>query len=257
MDSSSPSNRHPVVPPDEHKCVWMTAGILSYQLCERALDCDSCPLDAAIRMHFTRPVGAEGGRAMRPGAPEIPSRLPADRVYSRNHCWVRTMGRTPDRHRVARVGLEPGLAESLLMPKAVVLPSVGERLKRQRAHLWVVADGGTFAVSAPTDGVVTAVNSDLTQRPHTIASLPLEDGWIFEMDVCENEIKGGELMPPEEAGKAFAADQARFQAQLAEALQGDSPRVGATLADGGVALQHVSDMLGAATYFALLRQAYR
>lgn len=257
MDSSSPTDRHPVVPPGELKCVWMTAGVLSYQLCERALECDDCPLDKAIRMHFTRPVGAGSSRAARPGAPDDAPALPGDRGYSRNHAWVRKLGRTPERHRLARVGLEPGLAGALLMPKAVVLPAVGERLERCRAHLWVVTEGGTFAVTAPTAGVVSAVNSDLTQRPHALSSSPLEDGWLFEMDACENELKAGALMEPAQAREAYADDQARFQESLADALQGGSPRIGATLADGGVALQRVADMLGAARYFALLRQTFR
>ena len=255
MDFSAADGKHPVVPPDENKCVWMTAGILSYQLCEREFECEGCPLEAAIHMHFSRPAPGAGQPERQPA--EEPAALPGDRSYSPNHCWVRTLGRTPERHRMARVGLEPGLVEALMMPKAVVLPSTGERLKRRRAHLWVVTEGGTFAVTAPTDGVVTATNANLTQRPHTLSSSPLEEGWLFEVDVCENEIKAGELMDPEAARARFFEDQGRFQTCLADALRDDRPRVGATLADGGVPLRRVSEMLGATRYFALLRQTFR
>jgi len=31
------------------RCVWMTAGVVSYRLCNRAFDCDHCPLDRALR----------------------------------------------------------------------------------------------------------------------------------------------------------------------------------------------------------------
>ncbi|HVP37542.1 MAG TPA: hypothetical protein VMS93_00005 [Candidatus Saccharimonadales bacterium] len=257
MDSSSPSSSHPVVPPGEHKCVWMTAGILSYQLCDREFDCDNCPLDGAIRMHFTPPAGHGARAAGEPQALEGPGRLPTDRLYSRNHCWVKTLGRTPERHRMARVGLEPGLADALLMPRSVVLPSVGEHLKRRCSHTWVVTEGGTLGLAAPTDGMVSAVNPDVVRRPHLLGSSPLEDGWIYEMDVCENELRAGGLLGPEDARKEYALADARFQQLLAEALQSENPRVGATLADGGVALQHVSDMLGASRYFAMLRQIYR
>ncbi|MBI5838386.1 MAG: hypothetical protein HZB25_14195 [Candidatus Eisenbacteria bacterium] len=234
----------------------MTGGILSYQLCERGFDCDHCPLDAAIRCHFKRPErGADESAAAVPV--ERPASLPGDRLYSRNHCWVRVHGRTPERHRLARVGIEPGLADALLAPKAVVLPSVGEHLKRRRTHMWIVTDGGTFPISAPTDGVVSAVNANLAQHPYRLGTDPLEEGWAFEMDVCENELRGGSLLATEQAKREFRDDHARFQNRLADALRGESPRLGATLADGGVALQHVSDMLGAVKYFTLLQQAFR
>lgn len=40
------------------RCVWMLAGVVSYRLCNRAFDCDHCPLDRALR---------EGARAAGPG----------------------------------------------------------------------------------------------------------------------------------------------------------------------------------------------
>lgn len=43
--------------PKEQRCVWMAAGILSYQLCEREFDCDQCPLDKAMRMHISHGTG--------------------------------------------------------------------------------------------------------------------------------------------------------------------------------------------------------
>lgn len=45
---------------DSLPCIWMSAGLLSYRLCDREYDCEHCPLDAALR-----------------GAPPPP---PADRV---------------------------------------------------------------------------------------------------------------------------------------------------------------------------------
>jgi len=29
-------------------CVWMDAGVVNYKLCDRAFDCDRCPLDQAL-----------------------------------------------------------------------------------------------------------------------------------------------------------------------------------------------------------------
>jgi len=34
-------------PPSTY-CVWMDAGVVNYKLCDRAFDCDRCPLDLAL-----------------------------------------------------------------------------------------------------------------------------------------------------------------------------------------------------------------
>ena len=39
------------------RCVWMLAGVVSYRLCNRAFDCDHCPLDRALREGARTPQG--------------------------------------------------------------------------------------------------------------------------------------------------------------------------------------------------------
>lgn len=43
------SERLRIIPPEELKCVWMVAGVLSYRLCNRAYECESCLLDKALQ----------------------------------------------------------------------------------------------------------------------------------------------------------------------------------------------------------------
>lgn len=38
-----------LIPAGELKCIWMVAGVLSYKLCNRAFQCDSCPLDRVLQ----------------------------------------------------------------------------------------------------------------------------------------------------------------------------------------------------------------
>ncbi len=44
---TDPSGQH--LPNTALPCVWMTAGLVSYKLCDRRLDCERCPFDAALR----------------------------------------------------------------------------------------------------------------------------------------------------------------------------------------------------------------
>ena len=253
----SPSNSgRRVVAPDDPICVWMSASILSYQLCERNFDCDACPLDAAMRKHFARPGQAETGRAGSAWVGAAPAGLPAGRGYASNHTWVEAIGQTPKEHVVVRVGVEPGLAAALLTPRTLVLPAAGERLHQGRTHFWVVTEGGTFPVASPLDGVVLAVNADLGQNPHTMVDSPLEAGWVMDVDACEYELEQARLMQAEEAREKWAVTAVEFRDRLAAALCAQEPGVGPTLADGGAPLLRLSDMLGAARYFAILRRSF-
>ena len=42
-------NYYQLIPKKELKCVWMTAGLLSYKLCKYDLQCEKCPLDWELR----------------------------------------------------------------------------------------------------------------------------------------------------------------------------------------------------------------
>ncbi len=261
MDSSTRSNRPQVLGERGQRCVWMSAGVLSYQLCERGFDCDHCPLDAALRTRFARNGVDAPADAERPLQPTGRTRLPADRLYSRGHTWVKPMRRSRDgRRTVACVGLEPGLAAALLAPKTVVLPAVWDRLQRRHHHAWIVMDGGTLPIEAPTDGAVTAIHHELAGEPKTLARAPLGEGWLLEMELTDAELKAGRLMTAEAAEREYATGAARFQGLVARALGGTGPAVdspvGPTLQDGGVPLQNISDMLGPARYFGLLLQVY-
>lgn len=275
MDSSTPSSRRTVLAESYERCVWMSAGVLSYQLCERGLECDHCPLDQALRARFGRPeAGLSQGTERAPQ--QAGPRLSGDRLYSPGHAWVKPMRRSADGNRtVACVGLEPGLASALVNPKTVVLPTVGDRLQRGRHHAWIVMDGGTLPIEVPLDGAVTAIHHELSEEPGLLARSPLGDGWLLEMEVTEAQMKAGRLMPRADAERRYALEGVRFRALISRALGGsdEAPaggaeaaggapgstsrsRVGPTLPDGGVPLQAISEMLGPARYFALLMQAF-
>jgi glycine cleavage system H protein len=252
MTDAPSEKRCRIVPESDLKCVWMTAGILSYQLCERRFDCEHCPLDLAMRAHFSRGAGHEPPVAASRGS----SRLAEDRRYARGHCWVKPEGAAGTVAALHRVGIEPGLAAALRVPRAVVPPTVGDTVRRGQAHLWMVTEGGTFALAAPLDGVVRAVNPVLAERPSAVATSPLEEGWLYTVEADENTPGMNALLDARAAARGYADDDRRFRAGLVRALRDSSAGAGAALADGGVALDDVVQMLGPSRYFALLCRVY-
>ena len=251
MTKFSPANNtFSSITPATLRCVWMTAGILSYQLCDRKFECDKCPLDAAMRMHY-----AKHDENMQPRdrqskhSPEIPQHR--EYWYSRNHCWVRPL---PDG--AVSVGLEPGFASLLTSPKAIVLPAVGEIIKHGQWCFWIVLDGGTIPIRAPLSGTICAVHNSLLKDPYDAISHSLNEGWLFEVEVHEDEALRSHLMKSDEAEKLFMLDARRFEILVGKALQQKNNNIGSTFQDGGELLSDISAMLGPKRYFEILHQAY-
>ncbi|MEK6754667.1 MAG: hypothetical protein AABZ02_00795 [Bacteroidota bacterium] len=251
MSDSDRQKKYPLIPPSELRCVWMTAGILSYQLCERRFDCEHCPLDSALRMRFAEKISRFPPEHRAAARMPWKHELHGEYQYSRKHTWVKMSD-----HTLARVGLEPGLASALLSPKAVVLPSVGERVHRDRVCAWVVMDGGTLPILAPIDGVVKSTNAQLGEHPYVLCDASPDQGWLFDLSTDQGSLERAELLGIAEAAKAYSADASRFQSLIAVELTKGGATAGVTLADGGQLLQSVSAMLGPTKYFRLVREAF-
>ena len=234
-----------IIPPDELRCVWMSAGILSYQLCDRQFDCDHCPVDAAMRKRYPR---REEASAHVETAREI---LRSDRMYSRKHCWAKVI-----HENIIRVGIEPGLGAALLDPKEIVLPAENQRIGRGQASLWIVMEGGTLPVESPVNGIVRDTNPQLSEKPYLLRSQPLDHGWVYDMEVVEDAAERRDLLTSDQAEAKFASDQAQFSHLLSGALEQGRPEVGVTMADGGLRLQGIADMVGPVRYFSLLRKVF-
>ncbi len=239
------------LPPDELRCIWMTAGILSYQLCDHNFECDDCPLDAAMRRQAPQhqPQRAGGGTGTGECVPH--DCLREDRSYSPNHCWIKEMD--PG---IYRVGIEHGLATAFLTLKTIVFPAPGQAFLRGQACLWVVLEGGTFPLVAPLDGSIHATNHRLAAEPHLLRLESFDRGWLYEMIAGEPAQDAFGLVSAEQARAQFAEDESRFRASLAQALRAPHPQVGTTMADGGQLLQDLADRLGPTRYFYILRKRY-
>lgn len=248
MDTSS-RNLH-IVPPDEDCCVWMAAGVLAYQLCDRHFRCEECAIDSAMRRRSgTADTGAGETDLRVPGVVE--TALRADLRYSRNHCWARKVGED-----LLQIGIEPGLSSAIGIPKTIVLPSPGQRVRARQTCLWIVMAGGTFPIECPVGGVVKRANSTLAEHPHMLFQSPFDEGWLYEIKADPIWSGTGALVPAGQIAARYSADEARFLKRVNAAMPGNQPDIGITLADGGHRLQSIPEQVGPARYFSAVRQAF-
>lgn len=231
---------HPVVPEDA-RCVWMSAGVLSYQVCDRGFDCDHCPLNRALHMHGLGRPGVQ--------RPPDTSDGPAsgdDCRWSRNHCWVRDIG-----DGTFRVGLEPMLASVLPQPKTIALPIAGTSVGRLEKMCWLIFDETILPIASPAAGKIVRSNSTILDHPGGLCTHPLTSGWLFDLKPSEP----ARFLTRPAALQAYNEDMTRFQSLFLESLQKGSAKVGFMQQDGGEPLFDPIAILGQRKYLELVLKA--
>ena len=186
-----------IIPEGDSRCVWMSAGILSYQLCNRLFDCDACPLDIAMRQHFQRPEDEEEQTAPQTGQQDEENELRDGYNYTATHFWVKSISNS-----LYRVGIEPGLSRALFVPKTIVLPAAGETIQESQPCLWFVLGENTVPLTACADGVVVTQNVLLPERPYKVYYHPYDQGWLFDMKL-DLKAGGPQFLSASTARKVF------------------------------------------------------
>ncbi len=242
MRTPSKPPGHSVIPQDSQPCVWMTAGLVAYKLCDHDFDCERCPLDAALR---GRPCASPVERAAR----HIAFVFPDDRRYGSTHLWARATG--PGQ---IRVGLDAFAAELLASAGDVRLPERGDGLAVGDGLCDIDAHPGPVTVKTPVAGQVTAVNEALGHDPDAVIADPYEAGWIADLAAPEANADAalGRLLSAADMRKRARSDMDRFRRQVAMQLLVGTNGVGPAMADGGEALTDLRQMLGTERYLKIV-----
>lgn len=239
-----------VIPPQESKCVWMTAGILSYQLCDRAFDCEQCPLDIALRQRFTQhqpKVNREKIIAPTKGGEESNVGV----LFGRKHLWVKRKGESK-----VRLGIEPGMASVLVSPMAIVLPALGAEIARNKACSWIVLGGGTLPMISPITGQVVSTNNMLAEHPHAVCASPLDEGWLFELTVTNADLEGADVLATADVARIYGDDEGPLRHLLTAETQKTESENSHFQTDHRRAIERLSEKLGPTEYLKLLRNSY-
>jgi len=229
-------------------CVWMSAGLVSYKLCDRNFDCESCPLDAALR--GARPAARPGAESMA-GAGR-PVSFPADRLYNSGHTWVADAGASGPAARRMRVGLD-GFAVALLDAPRAVRVSVNGTVCRGEAMCEIETSAGTLPLAAPVNGRVERLNPLLSDGVEALRRSPYEDGWLLEITLSGRDGLD-DLHDDGEARHRASFDLRHLRRRAALLLLSDNAEVGATLPDGGELAMDLPGLLGGRRYLDLLRE---
>ncbi len=100
---------------------------------------------------------------------------PTDRLYSRDHEWIRIEGD------VGTVGITTFAQDELGEVVYVELPEVGQSYDTGEEIGTIESVKAVAEVYTPVSGEVIAANEVLDSEPDLINSSPHDDGWLFKI----------------------------------------------------------------------------
>ncbi|MGB7621092.1 MAG: hypothetical protein WBN92_01970 [Terriglobia bacterium] len=113
--------------------------------------------------------------------------VPSTFFFHRGHTWIKFF--SPNR---ARVGLDDFAQKVLGRIEAIQFPRIGELVRQGDAIFMVRVGERKLFLPAPSDGIVTHINTDLAAVPTSLHSSPFESGWVCEIkpenvsqNICE------------------------------------------------------------------------
>ena len=108
---------------------------------------------------------------------------PEDRLYTKEHEWVKVKGNT------ATVGITDYAQKEMTDIVYVELPQKGVQIEQGEALCTLESVKNAEDVYSPVSGKVTAVNTELEDKPELINEDPYGKGWIVKLEIDE-EPKG-------------------------------------------------------------------
>lgn len=252
-------------------CVWMTAGLVSYKLCDRDFDCEHCPLDAALR---GEPRSSRCGVAVPDSVAfplTSPPSFPEARLYTPGHLCLRPLAGSKLVTRRLRLSLDAFAAALLGRCHGVRTVPPGTAVRAGERCTELDLGAGVLSLGAPLEGRVESRNPALDETPERVVTAPYGDGWLLELETdaaaegrWAETGRHGDLLDPEEAREQARLDLRHLRRRLAlhwlteteEPQLADSAvvAIGPVLADGGVPLVDLRQMLGDRSWLVLLRE---
>jgi len=227
----------------------MSAGVISYKLCDRGYDCEHCPLDAALRGTLARTPA--------PVAPHLERRtdadlFPQDRLYTDGHLWVQSASH--DDQRVWRVGQDAFAAALVGCAVAVAWAEEGASLVRGLRLCDIdLGMGEPLTLNAPLSGRLLRTNEGLARDPRLAVTEPYGDGWIAEIQGLDaGSILGLRTAP--DARESSRSEVFLFRRALALRLLLDPPAHAWNTGEGADPLSDLRQVLGGPRYVELVSQ---
>ena len=234
----------PLIPKSDKKCVWMELGIVSYKICDRNFQCETCPLDQGLRgknnimnhpkreIHRTvdSNIKEQSSTRKHDSSLEHLLKLKLDEYcyVHPGHCWIKVL-----KQKRVKIGIDDIVATTLGSIDSVILPLPGEKIVRGGCCGQIIQFEHIFSIVSPLSGQVIEINKELAAFPNELALDPLKKGWmlVIKPDNLEQDLKycrsGDALL------SWYLKEFKWLECKLTEGFQQKYDNIGITLTDGG------------------------
>jgi glycine cleavage system H protein len=241
----------------QNRCIWMTAGVISFKLCPLDYDCEHCDFDQVMRSQVKLHRDRSGIRPDRSETPvpsgeiaktSVDSEKPLFFTFSTceadpgkhlhpTHLWLRRINGD-----AWRLGIDELLA--YVLPAAVEVELYGPEAKLSQGQLFgkLHTRAGTIPLPAPLSGHLAQVNPRLGEYPELVQRDPCGEGWLATMESSQNE-SGLKRYYSGAAGRKFLEEEAQHLRFLLKHRGIELDSIGETLPDGGAHIRYLNQVL--------------
>lgn len=237
----------------QNRCIWMTAGVISFKLCPLDYDCESCDFDEAMRSQ----VSSRGARskAEAPAQPEKLSRTSGEGEKSppfftfsigeeekelylqSSHLWIH-----PAEDNRWTLGIDELLAYVLPPPTEIEFCGLNTKLTQNQLIGKVHTQVGTIPLAVPLSGRVVQINHRLDQSPGLVQQDPYGEGWLAVIESFQDH-SALKRYYTGTAKRRFLEEEAQHLRFLLKHRGIEVDNIGDTLPDGGVSIKYLHQVL--------------
>lgn len=220
----------------ERQCIWVSAGVLSYHLCDRDFDCDRCPLHQALSPESRRPAVAD-------------SDWPRNRLYTDRHMWVEQLAGDE-----VRVGLTSMAAQVLNPVAAWTSVEVNAAVPKDVPLITASTTGGDVGLSLPFDATAVHPNPRIRIDPLWPIADPWESGYLAILHAPQWDRVEEVCQPLDALGGLYSRQRKQIGEMLGASAHPRQEEV--KTADGGLPIAGLASVLGARRYRLLLSELF-
>jgi glycine cleavage system H lipoate-binding protein len=196
------------LPISARRCRHEFTGEFKQRTCDNGFNCRSCVTHGQLIQN----------KSMNSDDIETPIQvygftMPTDRLYHRGHSWVKV-----DSPGIYTVGLDDFASRLIGIPDGIELPKVGTRLHVNGSAWSFKKEKSALRILSPLDGDVVATSDG-------------SEGWYLKIKPSTTEVNKKHLLRDYEVKAWLLREYEQLQQKLAD------PKVGVTLADGGMPVQ--------------------
>jgi glycine cleavage system H protein len=239
----------------QNRCIWMTAGVISFKLCPLDYDCEQCDFDEVMRSQVKLKRKSSMAKRHKPETlvplegvcgdlkesllffTFSPGEVDEESYLHPAHLWA---------HQVEngkwRLGIGKLLAYVLPPPVKVEVYDQETKVVQNQLLGKIHTQTGIVPLTAPLSGFMVRTNSRLSQQPELVQHDPDGEGWLAEIDWSQDHSELENLFAGL-AGKRYLEEEARHLNFLLKHRGIEVDNIGETLPDGGVNIKYLHQIL--------------